>query len=82
MTNNKLPAYFEKYFEGKFSEVDDSIGELKIHVNDEIKLLHNEIIAFKRQMMAIWIMVIILLLLHIESFGPSFIAGLKKFVGL
>lgn len=36
MPTNKLPAYFEKYFEQKFDDIREQIAELKIHVNDEL----------------------------------------------
>jgi hypothetical protein len=82
MTNNKLPAYFEKYFEGKFGGVDISISELKTHVNDEIKLISEEMKSFRKQLIVIWISLVVLLLLHIESFGPTFLNGLKAFIGI
>ena len=82
MPNNKLPAYFEKYFEGKFGDVDSSIRELKLHVNDEIKLLRTEMTQFRKQMIGMWVLIIILLILHIESFGSGFITSFKLFLGL
>ena len=78
----KLPAYFEKYFEQKFSEVDISIKELKGHVNDEIKMLADEVKAFRKQIVLIWILLIVFVLLHVEDFGPTFLTGLRKFIGL
>ena len=82
MPNNKLPAYFEKYFEGKFGDIDESIKELKLHVNDEIQLLRKEMSNFRKQMLGMWVLIIILLILHIESFGSGFITSFKIFLGL
>lgn len=82
MTNGKLPAYFEKYFEQKFREVDVSIKELKGHVNDEIKMLADEVKAFRKQIIIIWALLFIMVLLHVEDFGPTFLNGLKAFIGI
>lgn len=41
---NKLPAYFEKYFEQKFSDISEQIDELKKHVNDEILELKKQVV--------------------------------------
>lgn len=45
--NNKLPAYFEKYFEQKFGEVAKDFADLKSHVNDEMQLLRQAIQELK-----------------------------------
>lgn len=82
MPNTKLPVYFEKFLNDKFEDVSDSISELKTHVNDEIKLLREEMKVFRRQMIAIWILLFILLILHIENFGSGFITSFKLFLGL
>jgi len=75
MTNSKLPAYFEKYLEGKFAEVAEQIGELKNHVNDEISSL-------KKWVITLSVVTISLLILHVDEFGVGFLISLKKLIGI
>jgi hypothetical protein len=79
---NKLPAYFEKYFEQKFSDISDQITELKSHVNDEIADLRKQLTTFQRVMTVMATAIFALLVLHIDEFGSGFLISLKKFIGL
>jgi hypothetical protein len=78
----KLPAYFEKYFEQKFSDISIQIHDLKLHVNDEIADLRKQMAFFQRVMIGMIIALFSLLVIHIDQFGSGFLASLKKFIGL
>lgn len=62
MISSKLPPYFERYFEQKFGEVYSQIGELKLHVNDEIaeikKILASHDSSLKRLYVALGIIAV------------------------
>ena len=47
---NKLPAYFEKYFDQKFEEINDRFSELKLHVNDEIEIMRITLQKVEKQL--------------------------------
>jgi len=68
MTNQKLPPYFEKYFEQKFGEININFGELKSHVNDEIQLIRVAIEKLeKKTSQNFWALVVLFVLLLIHD---------------
>lgn len=85
---NKLPAYFEKYFEQKFGELNQRIDDLKSHVNDEVMELKNRvykvedgIFDLKRQIMRIWIAMIFLTPIYIKDSRDYLLSIIGKFIG-
>ena len=65
MPNNKLPAYFEKYFEQKFGEIQAQIAELKNHVNDELADLKQIAKTNQGNITKLWLVVILLIAYHV-----------------
>jgi len=81
MTSNKLPPYFERYFEQKFGEVNSRIEELKLHVNDELQDLKQMVKANQNNIIKLWIAVIILIAYHIlMEEGSKFSDLIKTFI--
>lgn len=63
----KLPPYFEKYFEQKFGEINQNFVDLKSHVNDEIQMIRIAIQALEKktgQLFFISLILFFLLLIH------------------
>ena len=81
MTNTKLPAYFEKYFEQKFLEISDQISVLKLHVNDELADLKEMAKTNQKNIFKLWIIVIVLVAYHILSEeGEAILTLFKAFI--
>lgn len=77
----KLPAYFEKYFENKFGEVQSQIAELKLHVNDELADLKEIAKTNQRNIIKLWVIVLILVAYHIlTEEGSQILALIKAFI--
>lgn len=76
---NKLPAYFEKYFEQKFTDISDQINELKRHVNDEQEKLKRMLDAHEASIKRLYVILAFIavgFLLH-EAY-PGQLFGLLK----
>lgn len=71
---DKLPSYFEKYLNDKFEETNKKIEELA-KVKDDIKFI-------QKQILCLVIAVVVLYILHVDQFGPTFLNSLKSLVGL
>lgn len=85
----KLPAYFEKYFENKFGEVHQKIDDLKAHVNDEVEELKNRVykvedgvVNMKKEIMKIWIALIMLTPVYIKDSRDYILSAIRSFIGL
>lgn len=79
----KLPAYFEKYLEERFTEVYRKIDDLKLHVNDELFELRKGRSANQANIHKIWMAILGIVLYHTisEDGGKlfSFIKGVFSF---
>ncbi len=89
MANNKLPAYFEKYFEQKFGELNSKIEELRrdainavLAQKEETQNIYKEVKSLKKQLLIVWVVLSVLLIIHVDQLGPVFLASLKKFIGI
>lgn len=62
---NKIPPYFEKYFEQKFADIAAQISDLKLHVNDELADLKRIAKTNQNNILKLWIVVILLVAYHV-----------------
>ena len=79
MANNKLPAYFEKFMTEKFDvvnakieenkkEITNDISDLKLHVNDEIKLIRVAIEKLEKKTTTLtWGLAVVFLILLVHD---------------
>ena len=76
---NKLPAYFEKYFEQKFADISNQIDELKQHVNDEQAKLKNILELHEASFKKIyWILAVIAFAFLLHEAYPGQLIGIIK----